>query len=233
MPASWNKKYKIGILAAILCVIVAYIPTAEASTRMLQTVTEDGVLFRVYFEKGIGPEQYYYAYEVLQASKAAYRKVVSEYGFNRKGYTFSQPTNLFAYDIDKVIDVYISDVPAPYALMTPAGGLEYKAQIYVPQDFRAYRQRYNITQPELELAASLTHELLHIVTFSYNRNMQASWQGKTSLTSHRWDWYTEGLARYFEALAGYQEEFLSSGYRKKRGDKIEVLPCQLACILRL
>jgi hypothetical protein len=106
--------------------------------------------------------------------------------------------------------------------MKPQGALEYRASIYVPADFQRYRKRYKIDQPDLELKASLTHEMLHIITYCYNRNMEISCQGKASLTSGRWDWYTEGLARYFESLVGYREEFLSSGYRKRLGEKIMV-----------
>ncbi|NQS99931.1 MAG: hypothetical protein HQ595_02510, partial [Candidatus Omnitrophica bacterium] len=207
----------------LVLLIVGVYPTQSLSaSQALQVRLADDVVLKVHLEPGSGDQEYSYARQVLQAASEAYREIVINQGFSRTGYSFTKPTGLFAYDADKVIDIYITDVEAPFALLTPVGGLEYQANIYVPQDYRAYRKRYKISQPELELKASLAHELLHIITFSYNRNMQINLQGKTSLTSHRWDWYTEGLARYFEALAGYREEFLSAGYRKDLGDKVLV-----------
>lgn len=216
---SWNLKQKIGLWVAILLIIGAYQTQSLAAPPLLQKRLEDGVMLKVHLKRSLGEEGSYYARRVLQAACQAYQEIVVSQGFDRSGYTFAYPTGLFAYDVDKVIDIYIADVEAPFALVTPVGGLEYKACIYVPQDYQKYRKRYKITQAELELKASLTHELLHIIVFSYNRNMQINLHGRTSFTSHRWDWYTEGLARYFEALSGYQEEFLSSGYRQRHGDK--------------
>lgn len=217
-----NLRHKIVLWATIILIIVAYPSEVFSAPRFIQAKLENGVVVKVHLPKGLGEEGYGYARQVLQQTCAAYREIVFNQGFNRPGYTFAQPTRLFAYDSDKVIDVYIADVEAPHASMKPQGALEYKACIYVPEDYKRYRKRYKIDQPDLELKASLTHELFHIITYSYNRNMEATFQGKATLGSGRWDWYTEGLARYFESLVGYREEFLSSGYRKRLGEKIMV-----------
>ena len=226
--------YKIGIWAVIILVIAIY-PTvpvcadsqpiqARPSSYIVgaQARLEDGTLFKVHLQKNAGEQGHSYAREVLDAACAAYKEIVFKQGFNRPGYTFIQPTELFAYDSDKSIDIYIANVNSPFALLRPQGGLEYKAEIYLPADCKAYQKRYNIKHPKLELKASVAHELLHIIIYSYNRNMQTLSQGKFSLTSQRWDWYTEGLARYFESLAGYNDEYLSSGFRKECGRVVTV-----------
>lgn len=217
-----NLRHKIGLGVAIILIIAACPSQAFSAPRLIQAKLEDGVVVKVHLPKGLGEEGYRYARQVLKEARAAYREIVFNQGFSRQGYTFAQPTRLFAYDSDKTIDVYIADVDAPHASMKPQGALEYKASIYVPADYEQYRKRYRIDQPDLELKASLTHEMLHIITYCYNRNMEINCQGKASLTAGRWDWYTEGLARYFESLVGYREEFLSSGYRKRLGEKIMV-----------
>ncbi len=214
-------KYKV-VLWAIIIGIMALCPAqAVSAPQLLQARMEDGVVFKVHIEGG-PEEEYAYAREVLQAACAAYKEIVFKQGFNRPGYSFAHPARAFAYGRDRTINIYIADVESPYALMQPNGSFEYKAKIFVPADYRGYQQRYKIEHPQLELKASLTHELLHTITYSYNRNMETTSHGKVSLTSARWDWYTEGLARYFEKLAGYQEEFLSSGFRKKCGENIMV-----------
>ena len=213
---------RIQLWALILLIIGVHPAQHLWALPELQQRMADDVVLKVHLEPGVREQEYDYARKVLQAAAEGYNEIVFSQGFNRSGYSFAEPSGLFAYDVDKVVDIYIADVQAPFALLTPVGGLEYQANIYVPQDYRAYRQRYKITQPDQELKASLAHEFLHIITFSYNRNMQINLQGRTSLTSHRWDWYTEGLARYFEALSGYREEFLSAGYRKDLGDRVLV-----------
>ncbi|MCQ9208706.1 MAG: hypothetical protein NG712_04935, partial [Omnitrophica bacterium] len=216
-------KYKIGICCTIIILIIAVYPAqSQASPKPLQVRLEDGVILKVHLPEGLKGIEDAYASQALEAASTAYREIVFNQGFNRVGYTFAQSDNLFAYDSDKTIDIYIANVKSPFAVLTPQGGLEYKAKIFIPADYRSYRKKYNIEHPELELKASFAHELLHIITFSYNRNMQGGFHGKTSFTSHRWDWYTEGLARYFETLVGYKQEFFSAGFREQRGRIIQV-----------
>ena len=215
-------KRKTGLWATIILIIVAYPTQAIGDARLLQEKMRDGVLLKVHLPEGYTEEGYGYARDVLQAACLGYNEIVFHQGFNRQGYSFASANRFFAYDSDRAIDIFIADVEAPFAWMQIEDGLKYKAEIYLPVDYQEYRRRYKIVHPELELKANLTHELLHIITYSYNRNMQTTSQGSASLTSSRWDWYNEGLARYFESLVGYQDEFLSAGYREKCGDKIIV-----------
>ena len=215
-------RQKIGIWATIIVVIAAYPTQGFSAPASIQEELEDGVVLKVHLQEDLGKEGERYARQILEAACSAYKEIVFHQGFNRSGYTFAQPTRFFAYDKDKTIDIYIADLNAPFAFMKRQGGLEYKAEIFLPADYKAYQRRYNIDNPQAELKASLAHELLHIITFSYNRNMQASSQGKISLTSQSWDWYTEGLARYFETLVGYRDEYLSYGFRKTSGKIVTV-----------
>jgi hypothetical protein len=217
-----NLKQKTGLWAIVVVLIMAHLPQARAASRQpLKAEMEDGVVLKVHLPADL-PEGDDYPQQVLQAACTAYKEIVFHQGFNRQGYTFSSAEELFAYDSDKTIDIYICAVQAPMAWMEFAGDLQYQGKVLIPQDYEAYRQRYNIDQPQVELEASLIHELCHIIVFSYNRNMQTLTQGKTSLTSKRWDWYNEGLARYFETLVGYEDEFLSAGYRRDYGIKTVV-----------
>lgn len=229
----WNLKSKIGLWVTIVFLIVVYPNQAFSAQQPLQArlpgyilggqaELEDGAVLKVHLPEDLGEEGYRYAREVLQTACAAYRQVVFKQGFNRVDYTFASASRLFAYDNDKTIDIYIADVDAPYTLLQPQGGLEYRAKIFIPADREEYQKRYNITHLQLELKASLIHELFHVISYSYNRNMQTAFQGKASLTSKNWDWYNEGLARYFETLVGYRDEFLSSGFRKKCGKAVMV-----------
>lgn len=210
-------KYNIRIWATIIFIIAAYPTQAFSAPPSLQARLEDGVVLKVHIQQGLDKQGYCYARQVLQSACVAYKEIVFKQGFNRPDYTFAKPTEDFVYDRDRTIDIYIANVEAPFALMAPEGPLEYKARIFLPADYKTYQKRYNITNPELELKASVIHELFHIITYTYNRNMQTISQGKVWLTDKRWDWYNEGLARYFETLVGYRDEFLSCGFRKSSG----------------
>lgn len=218
---SYHLKRKIT-LGVILILLAFYSGSPLEAGQPLQARVGDGVVLKVHLEGKTDAASRNYARQILQAARDAYREIVFIHGFNRAGYTFARPTPYFAYDSDKVIDIYIADVEAPFVLMRPEDNLAYKAEVFIPADYKKYQERYKINQPHLELKASLIHEFLHIVTFSYNRNLQSASHGKVSFTSTRWDWYTEGLARYFETLVGYREEFLSFGFRRRNGRIITV-----------
>lgn len=221
MPVSWTLRRKVGLWVAII-LLTAYPGRICAAVQSIQASLRDGTELIVHLPEDAQDEERVYAREVLAAARAAYQEIVSRQGFNRPGYTFTSPNRHFAYDQDRTIDIYIADVENPFTLMQHVQGMEYKAQIFMPADYQEYRKRYNISRPQSEIKASLVHELLHIILYSYNRNMQMPYQGKASLVSKRWDWYNEGLARYFETLVGYREEFLSSGFRKRAGNEIMV-----------
>lgn len=218
----WTLKRKVAIWATIILILGVFPNQAFSAPELIQARMKDGVVLRVHLPIGSGKGEHTYARQILKAACYAYEEIVCRQGFDRSGYTFAHSSRIFAYDRDQIIDIYMADIESPFALTQTEGGLEYRAEIFVPENYREYRNRYQIEQEQLELKASLTHELLHIITYSYNRNMQTNAPGKAKFSCDPWDWYTEGLARYFEALVGYRQEFLSCGFRKDRGDKIMV-----------
>ncbi len=219
---SWKTRGKIGLFISLVLIILSSPNQGLLAQELAQTVMADGVVLKVHLEEDPATKNLLYAQNVLQAACDAYQEIVVRQGFNRDGYTFASASRLFVYDRDKTIDIYIANVEDPFAFLQPENDLEYKAKIFIPLDYKGYQKKYNIEEPQLELKACLTHELLHIITYFYNRNMQATYQGKIALGSDRWDWYTEGLARYFEALVGYRQEFLSCGFRKTCGKRVLV-----------
>lgn len=58
------------------------------------------------------------------------------------------------------------------------------------------------------LASSIMHEMTHAIVHGFNENL-----GSTEHEIRGGDWYTEGLARYFECKAGSDAGFASEGFR--------------------
>jgi hypothetical protein len=63
--------------------------------------------------------------------------------------------------------------------------------------------------PDQYLATSIMHEMTHAVVHGFNENL-----GSTEHEARGGDWYTEGVARYFECKAGSDAGFASEGFRK-------------------
>ncbi len=59
------------------------------------------------------------------------------------------------------------------------------------------------------LATSVMHEMTHAIVHGFNENL-----GSTEHEIRGGDWYTEGLARYFECKSGSDAGFASEGFRK-------------------
>ncbi|MBP9733209.1 MAG: hypothetical protein KBD07_02395 [Candidatus Omnitrophica bacterium] len=59
------------------------------------------------------------------------------------------------------------------------------------------------------LASSIMHEMTHAIVHGFNENL-----GSTEHEIRGGDWYTEGLARYFECKTGSDAGFASEGFRK-------------------
>jgi len=66
------------------------------------------------------------------------------------------------------------------------------------------------------LANSVIHEMTHAFIHMFNENL-----GSTEHQMHKGDWYTEGLARYFESKIGSDASFASEGFQKRIGDTIQ------------
>jgi hypothetical protein len=199
---------------------------------------KDGAGIKVHFtsqilQEGNADEQF--PQQVLDSARQAYERIVNEFGFNRKGYSFASADKNYAYDGDKTIDIYIGSLgpsdnfyfhslnwqdfaKAPFYQVRYEGRYRYSAMIAVPADYKAYLKKASEQFAYSEavdifshLKAAMMHEMLHIITFYYNKNL-LSWY-KFNPLDNRYqggDWYVEGLARYFETFSGFNGNFYSA-----------------------
>lgn len=171
------------------------------------------------------PEEYTDA--VLQYAAGAYTEIVYNQGFDTPGFTFANPDKYYCYDQDKNIDICITG-DAPYFDIIRGEGKDYDAVILFPADYRGYLAKSkpgDISNAKLaeRMKGSLFHEMFHVITYSYNKNIQSwySYHGEKSCYQGG-DWYVEGLARYFETIAGSYDKFFSEGFLKVAADKITI-----------
>ncbi len=182
--------------------------------------------------------------QVLEASREAYEKIVQESGFDREGYSFARADTSYAYDEDKVIDIYIGSNDcrdefrfhsldyrdfknAPFYEMRYEERYRYSAVLAIPADYQAclkeasrqFGYSDNIDMSS-HLKGALMHEMLHVITFYYNKNL-LSWYELNPLNKcyEGGDWYVEGLARYFETLIGFEDNFYSAGFYQRINDR--------------
>ncbi len=112
---------------------------------------------------------------------------------------------------------------------------QYQAVILLPSNYREFISNWEKINPSplgarhvgADLRGTLIHEMLHVILFYYNKNLNKdpgspSDSGKTQELSRskQIDWYVEGLARYFETLAGARHDFFSQGFKQTLPDKI-------------
>ena len=208
---------------------------------------EDGAGIKVHYTSqileasGAGEE---FPRQVLEASREAYEKIVQEYGFDREGYTFARADKSYAYDQDKVIDIYIGSNDcrdkfsfhsldyrdfknAPFYEMRHEGRYRYSAVLAIPADYQTYlkeaSRQFGYTgniDMSSHLNGALMHEMLHVITFYYNKNLLSWYELNPSTKCYEGgDWYVEGLARYFETLTGFEDNFYSAGFYQRIDDK--------------
>ena len=208
---------------------------------------EDGAGIKVHYtsqilaESGAGEE---FPRQVLAASRDAYKKIVQESGFDREGYSFARADTSYAYDEDKVIDIYIGTSSyrdkfrfhsldykdfkdAPFYEMRYEGRYRYSALLAIPADYHSYlsqaSKQFGYSDDidmSSHLKGALTHEMLHIITFYYNKNLLSWYELNPSTKSYEGgDWYVEGLARYFETLSGFEDNFYSAGFYQRVNDR--------------
>jgi hypothetical protein len=143
----------------------------------------------------------------------------------------------------KVIEAYIGDTEA--GALLPFGGFDLgdfrRAPLFMvrtdeqtgsktpvlllPANYRKFLEFWNringtpfsktYTEDEY-LATSVTHEMTHAVIHGFNENL-----GSTEHEAKGGDWYTEGLARYFECKSGSDAGFASEGFRKIVDGKVQ------------
>jgi len=96
--------------------------------------------------------------------------------------------------------------------------------IFMPKDYREFLRRWwringrGVEVPEdvrTELAGSIMHEMTHAVLYGYHENL-----GSTLSGDARGDWYTEGLARYYETKIGSHSGFIDKGFRRLAQNKM-------------
>jgi len=182
-----------------------------------------------------------YTDRVLQYATIAYNEIVYTEGFNAPGFTFANPDKDYCYDIDRTIDIYIAKaglegkglggfngldfVEAPCYDIIEHPGRAYDAAILFPADYRRYLAKNgeeDLTEGRLwsRMKASLFHEIFHLVSYSYNKNIYRWYSDSNELrTRQGGDWYVEGLARYIETLACSYDNFFSAGWVRESGKK--------------
>ena len=236
------KKLFLNILICTLLALFGRDNAAEGSNIARVEITrtrslQDGVTIAVHYRPvelrpyhAEGPDGY--ADMVLQYAAEAYNQIVHEQGFDTPGFTFANPDKDYCYDQDRTIDIYIGENSrgkgsnTPYYDIIKGEATDYDAIIFFPADYKGYLSGSGLKDISLgELAkkmrASLFHEMLHLITYSYNKNI-APWYSRSQDGSYYQggDWYVEGLARYFETIAGSYHNFFSEGFIKKESNKI-------------
>ena len=241
LPAKANFTGRLAVLAnqKVICdpglLTFGCAPTLE---HVREYRFKDDAKIKVHFTSQILEEQgsdNEFPEKVLNAAVKAYQKIVNELGFDREGYSFALADETYAYDEDKTIDIYIGSrgaldkfyfhslnqqdfSKAPFYEVRYRGRYRYSAIIAVPADYRAYLEmasrQFGYTE-DVDLVSHLNgammHEMLHIITFYYNKNLVSSC--RLNLSNNRYqgtDWYVEGLARYSEIIAGFNDNFYSA-----------------------
>lgn len=206
----------------------------------------DGVTLKVHYEETVlaayaAPENF--PSQVLDAAVSAYQTLTQFEGFNTPGYSFAQPDRAYAYDPDKTIDIYLGSPAGDSAFdalgarnqmfkdspcfdTLPMGNGAYQAVVLLPANYREFIKNWEKINPspmgrrnlEVDLRGTLIHEMLHVIIFYYNKNLNKA-QGNEA-SAKDLDWYVEGLARYFETFAGARHDFFSQGFKQRLPDKI-------------
>ena len=210
----------------------------------------DGVWIKVHFnaqqltQYGVGED---FPYQVLDAASSAYELITGARGFNTQGFTFSKADRKYAYDPDQTIDIYLgapegeNSYPAlgsknrmfrdaPCFDILQESATRYQAVILLPVNYREFIENWEKINPSpmgerdirTDLRGTLTHEMLHVILFYYNKNLNKSAGSMENAGAPRddLDWYVEGLARYFETLAGARHDFYSQGFKQMLPNKV-------------
>jgi len=201
----------------------------EASNLQSKNIaTGDGVVIAIHYYPDILSNYTLNTQEhidtILKSAKEAYNDIVYKYGFKAPGFTYANPDKNYCYDKDKTIDIYVGGgnmqgalrgftyedfLDAPCYDIVKGNGNDYDAVILFPADYKGSSVR-----------GTLFHEMLHIIVYSYNKNI-APWYRRYKNTDYHkgGDWYVEGLARYFETKADSYDEFFSKGFKAKENGK--------------
>jgi len=170
-----------------------------------------------------------YAAKIMRYAVNAYKKIVYKQGFDTSGFTYANPDKAYCHDSDRTIDIIISESSdAPYFDVIKGEGTDYDAIIQFPADYSGYLEKWGLKADDkqavsLRMRASLYHEMLHVITYSYNKNIEPWYEKDSSSLSYQGgDWYVEGLARYFETFADSYVNFFSEGFLETEEGKVKV-----------
>lgn len=216
----------------------------------------DGVKIKVHFTDQMleqSGESAYFPKDVLNAAVQAYQTITQFKGFSTVGYSFAFPDPAYAYDPDRTMDIYLgsptgdpeilnhgfnilSFKDAPCFDTLKISNTQYKAIILLPSNYKEFIKNWERINPSslgprnvnVDLRGTLIHEMLHVVLFYYNKNLNKDAATQETAIAHpsvfapakKVDWYVEGLARYFETFAGARHDFFSQGFKQTLPDKI-------------
>ncbi len=216
----------------------------------------DGAAVRVHYTDQILAESgasSQFPKQVVDACVIAYQTITQHEGFGAEGYSLAKPDTSYAFDPDKTVDVYLGNAAqnnqflfhsfsnlsyrdAPCFDTVKISDTAYQSVILLPANYREFIQNWEHLNPSslgerntnIDLRGTLIHEMLHVVLFYYNKNLNRE-SGETvnpidpknqAPRKKHLDWYVEGLARYFETFAGARHDFYSQGFRETLPDKI-------------
>ncbi len=230
-------------------------PMLLPGERQCEYTFPDGVTLRVHYSeedlKKSG-EEIFFPQSVLDAAVSAYQTIVQFQGFSSPGFSLAKPDKNYVYDTDKTVDIYlglaekedrysirrflnVSFKDAPCFDTVKISPHEYEAVVLLPFNYTQFIKNWERLNPSslgkrnvnIDLRGTLIHEMLHVVIFYYNQNLNREvelsledYDKGTPSDFKKIDWYVEGLARYFEALAGARHDFYSQGFKQTFPDKI-------------
>ena len=226
-----------------------------ANEKILEYRFSDGAQIKVHYTNNASDKSFVsdaFARQTLDAAVLAYQEITQFKGFSASGYSFMNPDKDYAYDPDGVIDIYLAypedaqaagtagahpmsfkEAPCFDTLRISKTG--YQAMILLPSNYAEFIKNWERINPsslgtrniDVDLRGTLIHEMLHVVLFYYNSNLNKSFGSGGGLFSSaqtsslgKTDWYVEGLARYFETFAGARHDFFSQGFKQTLPDKI-------------
>ncbi len=232
-------------------------PAGHWTEKVYEYRFQDGVRLKVHYtDQALAPYESAsdFASQVLDAAVMAYQTITDFQGFNTPGYSFASPDRNYAYDPDKTIDIYLGDPggdngfeglgernrmfrDAPCFDTIQLSDKQYQAVILLPANYREFIKNWERINPSslgarnlhVDLRGTLIHEMLHVIVFYYNKNLNKSTHGLplegpggglSEASPKELDWYVEGLARYFETFAGARHDFYSQGFKQTFADKI-------------
>ncbi len=230
-------RFILGLFTGFYLIVQIISPheTESAVYETLWTDMPDGVRLKVHFQKKFNEEKNaddLDPAEVLAVMEDAYALLTGELGYGDWSRGYVDQVELYLTDPDNEEEL------AGNAFQSSALGLsprfmmlEYQNRperspvIFLPKDYKAFLRRWRrvnghgdamTLDDKRALAGSIMHEMTHAVLFGYHENL-----GSTVGGHAHGDWYTEGLARYYETKVGSLLGFTDEGFRRVLGDRMQ------------